>query len=145
MQPESKEHAEVLSAKTPTEVVIGLLDNRTVSFTYSEHYGVELTFQPDGTTYVEDQEGKYTLNPNEDDGSALSGFVTDIRNVKAKVETVLPAIPSGTLKHDFDGIEGLINAYLKVENAEGYHQAGPESDLRDKDAVRNAVKKLLSE
>lgn len=144
MQPEAKEHAEVLSAKTPTEVVIGLLDNRTVSFTYSEHYGVELTFQPDGTVHIKDQEREYTLQPAEDDGSTLSEFVANIRNVEVKTAKVLPSIPKGNLQDTFGGLKGLIEAYLKVENAEGYHQAEPESDLKDENAVRDAVNKILS-
>jgi len=143
MKPESREHAEILTATTPTEVVIGLLDNKTVGFTYSEHYGVELTFEPDGTVHVEDQEVEYTLKPDEDNGSALSGFVSDIRKAKANVARVLPAIPKGNLKDTFGGLEGLTEAFLKVETAEAYHKAGPESELRDENAVREAVEKIL--
>jgi len=121
--PETKESK--VEAESQAQIVTALLEGKPVYFTYNEHYGVYLHFNPDGTTDVEDQGEEYKLQRG-DKTSALAGYIDEVWTVVDKMRESLPTIPKGNLSRDLGGQEGLAGSYLNVERANRYLEASKE-------------------
>jgi hypothetical protein len=111
-----------------SKAVWDLLKGQTVVITYSEHYGINITLNPDGSGKIEDpkrEDGAFEFQNWQLGEYAETGkgdYIKNLREAKEFVERVSNTIPSGNLE-TLGGIPGLVESYLDVKTAEAYYEA----------------------
>ncbi len=108
------------------DLVWQLLKGESVEYFYSEHYGIKITINPDGSGIISsDEHGDHNFADWETGSYKDMGegdFIERIREGLDFAKRVGNAIPSGNLE-GMGGIKSLVQSFCEVQSAEGYYQA----------------------
>jgi hypothetical protein len=110
---------EAVSTTDPYEAIVAAAEGKKVTFTYSEHYGSYVTFEPNGKVTIEDQQVPVYEHKMGDEGSSMDAYVTDMRRAIETVKKAKLAVPVGNVER-FGGMEKIAQHILDASQVDAY-------------------------
>lgn len=136
VSPEASVEKEDLNTAVVSEAITAVAEGKRVVFTYNEHYGCYVVFEPNGRVIVQDGELEDYDHDMDNEGSSMDAYITRMRQAIETVKEAGVAVPEGNIEEfggmneiakatmDTLGVQAYINAYEKLtpEEQEKYRE-----------------------